>query len=190
VLGLLYGALLTPIILETALRVALFTPNGTMLQEAVFNSFAVAAFVEESFKLVALYFLFYKNHNFNERFDGIVYAVFISLGFAFVENIMYVINPDLGGFKTAIYRAIFSIPGHALFGVSMGYYMANIRFNDKKLVNSIKTFLVPFLLHGTYNLILSLNIPFVMGVFVLFVAFMYHKSFKQMKMHLEKSPFK
>ena len=64
-----------------------FPPQG----EAFYSAFIVAGFTEEFFKFLALYVLIWSNRNFNEKFDGIVYAVFISLGFAGVENILYVL---------------------------------------------------------------------------------------------------
>ena len=72
------------------------------------------------FKFLALYLLIWKSPSFNEKFDGIVYAVFVSLGFAAVENVMYVMD---GGFQTATVRALTAVPAHAIFGVTMGYYL-------------------------------------------------------------------
>lgn len=79
--------------------------------------FVIPGFVEEGVKFRVLRRRTWNEPNFNYRFDGVVYAVFVSLGFAAVENVLYVLT---SGFSTAVLRAIFSIPGHAMFGVIMG----------------------------------------------------------------------
>ena len=81
-----------------------FPPQG----QAFYSAFVVAGFTEELFKFLALYILIWSNRNFNEKFDGIVYAVFISLGFAGIENILYVLHHGTG---TGYIRAIVSVPG-------------------------------------------------------------------------------
>lgn len=81
--------------------------------------FIGVALVEEGLKFLVLYFVTRKNKNFNSLFDGIIYAVFVSLGFAGLENIFYVLDY---GWMNAVMRGIMSVPGHMFFGVLMGYY--------------------------------------------------------------------
>ena len=116
-LGLLFG-------LYTA---AVIYPLGRWLEwrfpheeTPLYTAFLSSAGVEEGVKFLFLFFLTWLNCNFNEPLDGIVYAVFLSLGFAWVENIVYVTHPVLGGYETALVRAALSVPGHGLFGVQMG----------------------------------------------------------------------
>ncbi len=116
----------------------------------IYTAFISSAGVEEAVKFLFLFFLIWGNRNFNEPLDGIVYSVFLSLGFAWVENIIYVLHPVLGGYGTALARALLSVPGHGLFGVQMGYYMALARFNGKKKYLAA-AFFMPYLLHGLYN---------------------------------------
>jgi RsiW-degrading membrane proteinase PrsW (M82 family) len=71
----------------------------------------------------------WNDKNFDEYFDGIVYASFISLGFATVENIMYVLP---GGLSVGIMRALLSVPGHFFFGIIMGYFLSLAKFNKSK----------------------------------------------------------
>ena len=91
------------------------------------------------------------------RFDGIVYGVFVSLGFAGVENVLYVLN---AGFGTAVVRAIFSIPGHAMFGVVMGFYLSRAKWAEKygqrhRMRAALRrSFFVPAVLHGLYDFLL------------------------------------
>ncbi len=189
--GLIYGALIIAPIVQTENWVTLFIPNGGVLTEAFFVSFMVAGLVEEFFKYIVLFFLVWRNNNFNERFDGIVYSVFISLGFAGVENFLYVFNPTMGGMETGLLRGVFSVPGHALFGVAMGYYFALAKFEPERKGRLIfLAFLVPWLLHGFYDFILLSEMHYMMIAFILFVAYLWVDGFQKMKRHLQKSPFK
>ena len=72
-------------------------------------AFAVVAVVEEGAKFAMLKRRTWNDMNFNYRFDGIVYAVFVSLGFAAFENIGYVLGY---GLSVAPARALLAIPGH------------------------------------------------------------------------------
>ncbi|MCL2462650.1 MAG: PrsW family glutamic-type intramembrane protease [Defluviitaleaceae bacterium] len=191
ILGVVYGALITAPIVQAENFVVTFIPNWGVLMEAFYSSFAVAAFVEELFKWLVLIFLVWMNPEFNERVDGIVYAVFVSLGFAGLENILYVFNPTMGGLETALSRAIFSVPGHALFGVAMGYYFAIAKYEPQKRgLWLFMSFFMPFILHGTYNFILLSGAPYLMIVFVPFVAYLWVSGFKKIRAHLAESPFK
>ena len=90
-------------------------------------------------------------------YDIIVYSVFASLGFACIENIIYVFNYGLG---TAVVRALLSVPGHMCFGVIMGYFLAMAKINsinnNKNLYirNMILALLVPALVHTMYDTLL------------------------------------
>lgn len=189
-IGLILGVLISfPIILLERV-VDGFSPVGG-IKEAFFNAFFVASFVEEFFKFIVLFLLIWKNKNFNEPFDGIAYSVFISLGFAGFENVLYVLNPYVGGFETAVLRAVFSVPGHALFAVFMGYYFSLSKFiPEKRSVMLFLAFLIPFLLHGTYDFILLADIPLYFIPFGVFLIFLWAGGFLKMKKHLGDSPFK
>lgn len=125
----------------------------------VYTAFLSSAGVEEGVKFLFLLFLIWGNRNFNEPLDGIVYGVFLALGFAWVENIIYVLHPVLGGYDTAFIRALLSVPGHGLFGVQMGYYMAMARFGAGRGYLFAALF-VPYFLHGCYNYFLLKKSPF------------------------------
>ena len=92
------------------------------------STWCVIAFSEEGVKYLSLRMLALRHPSFNEVYDGILYAVAASLGFATVENILYVVLSEGGGFGVAILRALLSVPGHALWGVIMGYYVGLARF--------------------------------------------------------------
>ena len=146
---------------------------------AFYDAFVVAAFTEESFKFLAFYLLIRKNREFDERFDGIVYAVFISLGFAGVENIMYVFD---GGMGTGISRAFTAVPAHAFFGVSMGYYFALSKFVSKNArLNLFKALAVPIVLHGIYDFILMTGHPYLLLAFIPFLIYLWISGMKKIK---------
>lgn len=189
--GVIFGIIITAPIVFTENTIMKYMPSGGKYVYAFYTSFIVASAVEELFKYVILYFLTWRNKNLNERFDGIVYSVFISLGFAGLENLLYVLNPNLGGVRTAILRAVFSVPGHGLFGVCMGYYFALAKFEPEKRTKfMISALFIPFFMHGFYDFILLAEIPYGMIIFVIFVVYLWINGFKKMKKHINKSPFK
>lgn len=112
-------------------------------------AFYSAAIPEEGLKFLAFYFLIWRNKEFNEYFDGIVYAVFISLGFACFENILYVSE---GGISVAIARAFTAVPAHAIFGILMGYFFALAKYkHNYRLLGILNAFIVPVIVHGLYD---------------------------------------
>jgi len=157
---------------------------------AFFNAFGVAAFSEESFKFLAFIFLIWRSKDYNERFDGIVYAVFISLGFAFVENVKYLMSY---GTEIALMRGLLAVPGHALFGVTMGYYLSLSKFSIAKSDKSkffIYAIVFPIVLHGSYDFILMANEPMGMLAFIPFIIYLWKTGFKRMNILSENSRFK
>jgi len=194
--GLIISAVLSPLIGFTEKLLERFDlntmpENSFNMLHAIYISFIISALVEEFFKYLVLYFLIWHNKNFNEPFDGIVYSVMISLGFAMIENILYVINPETGGLYTAFTRAVFSVPGHGFFGVSMGYLFALAKYKpDKKINYLIKALVVPVILHGVFNFILLANISYGIIIFILYAIWLYINGHKKISEHLKISPFK
>lgn len=184
--GLMYGVYATFVIWAVGIFFERLFPHE---ETPFFSAFFSSSGIEESIKFLFLYFLVWRNPNFNEPFDGIVYGVFVSLGFALLENIIYVLHQDLGGYATAISRAVFSVPGHGLFGVEMGYYFAIAKFEYKKRYLWL-AFFVPYLLHAIYNYILFLDRNVLWVPFLGFVLLLWILGLKRMKLLLEKSPFK
>lgn len=191
-LGLFFGAfIVAPIIVVEGYLDRFAVLINDHMMYALYVAFIVAALTEESFKFLILYALVWENRNFNEKFDGIVYAVFISLGFALVENILYVISPDTGGIYTGLMRSIFAVPAHALFGVTMGYYLSLSKFEpDKKKKMLMKAFFIPIIIHGIYDFILIYQNPLLLLGFIPYVLFLWITGFRKMKEHINASPFK
>jgi len=162
--------------------------SASKITTVFYNAFFVAALMEEVFKYFVFYILIWKNKNFNEFFDGIIYAVYISLGFATVENIMYVYSYGGG---TGVLRAFTAVPGHAIFGILMGYYFGLAKFSTtatKKFL--IIAIVIPVIIHGIYDFLLMSRNEWLMLLFVPFVIFMWIYGFKKMKLHSQKSVFK
>ena len=120
--------------------------------------FGVVAISEESSKYLCMRRRTWNNREFNCQYDGVVYAVFVSLGFALWENISYVLHY---GFGVALIRAITAIPGHASFGVFMGVFygmakrLENSGEHDKSVLYRVLAVLIPVILHGAYDYIAS-----------------------------------
>ncbi len=185
------GIIVIPVIyLETFLNsfLPLFQPASRSY--AFFNAFVVAAFSEELFKFIAFYILIWKSKEYNERFDGIVYAVFVSLGFAMIENIKYVYT---FGESVALSRAFLAVPAHALFGVTMGYYFSLSKYSLKRSTKSTYfsyALIFPIILHGSYDFILMANDPLGFIVFIPFIIYLWKTGFKRINILSDESKFK
>lgn len=118
-----------------------------------FSSYISAGLLEEFFKWFIIYFFIYNHAEFDEPYDGIVYAVATSLGFATLENLLYLFTE---GLSVAFIRALVPVSGHALFGVVMGYYLGRAKFiSDRKqqTLNIIYSISIPVLIHGSYDVL-------------------------------------
>ncbi len=141
-----------------------------------FTAFVVAGLTEEFFKRFVILKTAFKSKAFDEKLDGIIYATFAALGFATVENIVYVVfrfttNPHIG-----IYRGIFSVPAHMLFAVTMGYYLSLAKFSKEERDRRKylkKSWYVPSMLHGIFNFILMLNLTQVFLIFIPYVIYLW-----------------
>ncbi len=123
----------------------------------IFTGYVVAGFSEEFWKLILLMLVIWKSRHFDEYFDGIVYAVYLSLGFACIENIMYVYSCE-DPIATALMRGVLAVPAHFLFAVIMGYHLSLAKFDAPKRGKHIfHALLYPMLMHGTYDALLMVS---------------------------------
>ena len=147
-------------------------------------AFLVVAAAEEGTKFFFLYRRTWRDPNFNYRFDAIIYAVFVSLGFAAFENVKYIFNY---GLSIALSRAILAVPGHMGFAVFMGifYGRAKLRFDcgDRNGCrgNLVLSYLAPVLLHGVYDSCCMSGTTQSTLIFILFVIVMYISVFALIK---------
>lgn len=141
------------------------------------DAFLLAAIPEEIAKLIMLWWLLKKNPFFDEKFDGIVYAVCIGMGFAGLENILYLMNglEDGSWISIGISRALFSIPGHFFFAVLMGYYLSIYHFGiDQSKKTKAMILVAPIVAHGLFDgIIMSMQINEGLALFfmILFIIF-------------------
>lgn len=146
--------------------------------------FIVVAVSEEGFKYLLMKQRTWKDPEFNFQFDGVVYAVFVSLGFALWENISYVL---MYGFGTALVRAVTAVPGHACFGVFMGaWYGLAKKYESYGMHSQSKTcrvvaLLSSIVLHGCYDFTASIENQNYAWVFVAFVVVMFLVAFRLVK---------
>jgi protease PrsW len=176
---LLAGAFISLPVMLTETLFGLFSKYFYGLWKTFWDAFIVASLNEEGLKLAALSLLIWKSREFNEKFDGIVYASFISLGFAGIENVMYVFQQ---GMTTGLVRAITAVPAHALFGITMGYFWGIAKFYPAKRRKYLwLSFLIPFLLHGIYDFILMSGYALLLLLFIPFVIYLWISGLKKMK---------
>lgn len=152
------------------------------------KAFFVVALIEEFSKYVIVRYYNQPKKAFNEPFDGIIYAVMVSMGFAFIENIFYVID---GGISVAILRAFTAVPAHATFGIIMGYFMGKAKFSNNPFKWNLIGLSAAILFHGAYDFFLFINfIPGIsIGAFISLVIGII-LSRKAIKLHQNNSNFK
>ncbi|WP_349407589.1 glutamic-type intramembrane protease PrsW [Pseudalkalibacillus sp. SCS-8] len=134
-------------VLQFGIHEELFVP-------AWVDAFLVSGMLEEFFKWFLLYFAAYQHIDFDDPYDGIIYGVSISLGFATAENVLYLLS---NGVETAMYRALLPVSSHALFGVTMGYYLSrgkSARSLQRKRIFIFISVLIPIIFHGFYDYII------------------------------------
>lgn len=150
-------------------------PEHTVPYQLIFN-FLIVGLSEEGFKYLLLYRRTWRSPHFNCQFDGVVYAVFVSLGFALWENIDYVV---MYGLDTAMIRAVTAIPGHACFGVFMGAWYGLARAHENKgNAQHSRTcrrmaLICPVLLHGLYDFIATADRTEPAFYFLAFILLMF-----------------
>jgi protease PrsW len=166
-----------------------FQPFQTFL-----HAFIGVAMAEEFSKYIFLRGYIYKHKQFDEPYDGIMYAMMIGMGFAMTENLLYVFSGSSFGdsMRIAIIRALTAVPAHATFAVLMGYFTGLAKFNKKNAFVLLLTglFTATFF-HGAYDFFLmqAFYPGITAGAFVsLIIAVVL--SLKAMKKHQKASPFK
>jgi RsiW-degrading membrane proteinase PrsW (M82 family) len=124
-----------------------------LYEAAAARAFLQAGFIEEAFKLLVLVGYCMRRSAFDEPMDGLVYGAVASLGFAGFENVLYVADALEGDWRDiAIMRALTAVPGHAVFGIIMGFFCARAHFDpERRRFWLLLAWLVPGLLHGLYD---------------------------------------
>ena len=145
------GVLAGPAVLLLEYLVLPDIPADTFMG-AILSSFITAAIPEEGLKFAALYFLAKYCKHFDELFDGIVYAVCIGMGFAGLENILYLTGAEDGWVMVGISRALLSVPAHYFFAVIMGTFFSLGWFDrQNRKIYLFAALAVPIIVHGLYD---------------------------------------
>jgi len=180
----IFGILSVPLSLCMSIPLGLigaYPTEVTSIWGSASTSFFGAAIPEEIAKFIMLWLVLRKNPYFDEKMDGIVYAVCVSLGFAALENIMYLFSNAEAFLSVGIARAIFAVPGHFCFGILMGYYYSLARFYPKSPKKNKALILVaPIIVHGLYDSILLISnvTPAISGVLLIVFLVFCHKMWK------------
>ena len=179
-------ALLINFGLNTLVRLGLIEGEGSFLYHAI-EAFLIVAVAEEGFKYYFLKKTTWNHPAFDYRFDAVVYAVFVSLGFATIENILYVWGSQIEsgtGLQLSVYRGVLSVPAHCVFAVAMGIHYGAAKYAqgheqfDLEEAGLRKAFLVPVLMHGFFDFALMMNQPLYTGLFFVFVILADYRALK------------
>ena len=185
----LYGLFSIAITLMISYPVnAFFLTREDDVVEQFANAFFKVALVEEFSKFIFIRFILFKNKNFNEPFDGIVYAVMVSMGFATLENIVYVFEY---GYGTGFMRMFTAVPAHATFAVLMGFFLGKAKFSQRnQLYLSLAALITPTIFHGAYDYFWFISyVPAIwIGAIVsLIIGIVFSR--RAIRIHQEASPF-
>ncbi|MFY0603580.1 MAG: PrsW family intramembrane metalloprotease [Flavobacteriaceae bacterium] len=186
-LGAIVSVLITLLLGTLAGALFPFTDDKSVFQ-ILLKAFVVVALVEEFSKYIIVKYVAQRNKAFNEPFDGIVYAVMVSMGFATLENIIYVFQY---GVSTGIIRAFTAVPAHATFAILMGYFMGKAKFSKNRAILNLLGLLTATIFHGAYDFFLFIN--YVPGIWIgaiisLLIGIVLSK--QAMKKHQSNSNFK
>lgn len=176
------------VLLSMTLQKVLHSDGHETLTITGIDAFISVAFAEELAKFAFL-MIAYRRKVFNEPFDGITYAVMVSMGFATIENILYVAQ---GGLSVAILRIFTAVPAHATFGVLMGYFVGLAKFKGTQTgLYLFFGLMTAILFHGAYDFGLFTG----NGYFIIFGALAslvvgIILSLKAIQIHQDDSPFR
>ncbi|MDD2592078.1 MAG: PrsW family glutamic-type intramembrane protease [Erysipelotrichaceae bacterium] len=168
-----------------------FLPNtiyiSTMMGVLVYSVLGIGL-IEEGVKYVVTLIVAYKDKAFDEIYDGIIYCVLVSLGFATVENIMYVLAY---GTSTALLRAVTAVPAHTIFAITMGYYLGLSKaYPKQKVYYQILAIVSPIILHGLYDFILFMAFDWGMLIFGIYGYYLYKRAFRLIGLTYDIPPFR
>ncbi len=185
-LGAVISIIITTII-YFGLDIVLPLDDPFSVPQQFVKAFLVVGLTEEFSKYIFVRFFAQPKKAFNEPFDGIMYAVMVSMGFAATENVFYVLE---SGYVTGILRAFTAVPAHATFGILMGYFMGKAKFSKNRIVLNLLGLLLAVTFHGFYDFFLFID--FIPGIWIgafLSLILGIILSHKAIKKHQENSHF-
>ncbi|OXM88091.1 glutamic-type intramembrane protease PrsW [Paenibacillus rigui] len=153
-------------------------------------SFVISAGLEEFLKWFLVYFIIYKHTSFDEPYDGIVYAVAASLGFATLENVFYAFL-NSASISSLIYRALLPVSGHAMFGVIMGYHLGRAKFDPQRRTRHlIYSLALPIFWHGVFDYILLTTKTYWVWFMIPLMSYLWIRSLWKVNRANAKSPLR
>ncbi|ANS74881.1 peptidase [Paenibacillus yonginensis] len=154
-------------------------------------SFLISAGIEELVKWFVLYHMIYNHTEFDEPYDGIVYATAVSLGFATIENVLFGLTHE-ASMGSLLVRALLPVSGHAMFGVIMGYYLGRAKFSNGNKTGRYLLFslLLPVFWHGVYDWVLGNITEYWLWYIVPLMAFLWYGGLGKMTRANSRSPFR
>lgn len=187
ILGLIAGMLVIPIsvLLEYLIPTFRIDISDMNMIQLALKTFIEIALIEEFCKWIMTYLAGYKSDTFTETYDIIIYTVFVAMGFATFENMLYIL--DSNSISVAISRAIFSIPAHTSYAIFMSYYLCKAKLfeiTDKpinKTINILKSLLIPILFHGIFDFCLFTGKTIFIIIFIAFVILLFLLAFERLR---------
>lgn len=156
----------------------------------LFEAFVIIGLAEEFFKRLVVVKTVFRNPAFNERLDGIIYCGIAALGFATLENFVYILSYSAASPDIWVTRALLSVPTHMLLGITMGYYLAMAKFcSDPHLCRSYyrRSLYIPALLHGAFDFILMSSIPLLSLLLLPFVGYLWISGLIKLRRYYKES---
>jgi protease PrsW len=188
-ISFLYGGLSTllTLFISWPINALILTKEDDVVHQ-FWNAFFKVALVEEFSKFFFVRFILFYNKNFNEPFDGIVYAVMVSMGFATLENVLYVYQY---GVATGIMRMFTAVPAHATFAILMGFFLGKAKFTHRRVFYfSLIALLSAAIFHGSYDYFLFISyVPGIWTGAVVSLIIGFVLSRKAIRLHQQTSPF-
>jgi RsiW-degrading membrane proteinase PrsW (M82 family) len=183
---ILIPAAITSVLLQ---RLTGWTSSTSRLPELFAGALVVVGLVEEGWKFIVVRVYAYAQPDFDEPYDGIIYAVAASLGFATVENILYVLG---GGIGVGVLRALLAVPGHAFYAVLMGFFLGEAKFARTRLraaLHQAAGLGLAVLAHGLYDFMVFAvdERPLLFLMLPVFGALTWAVFFKATRVQAEKS---
>ncbi len=190
--AIFFGVLSAPLSLMLSVpfgALGLYSEESSTVAGQFAMAFFGAAIPEECMKMLMLWLVVNNNKHFDEHFDGIVYAVCIGMGFAGIENIMYLFENYEEWLSVGIGRALLAIPGHFFFAIIMGYFYSLAHFTKsyvKKPMYSMLAIGAPIMAHGMYDgfLMVQSVLPDIAGFLTLAVIYLLFRLKKITKNHI------
>ncbi|GAA4870395.1 glutamic-type intramembrane protease PrsW [Paenibacillus vulneris] len=153
-------------------------------------SFIISAGIEEFLKWFLVYFIIYKHTSFDEPYDGIVYAVAASLGFATLENVFYALL-NSSSISSLLFRALLPVSGHAMFGVIMGYHLGKAKFVPHRSARHLAFSLAfPIFWHGVFDYVLATTKTYWIWFMIPLMVFLWIRSLRKVERANATSPLR